>query len=271
MTTIGLITTGVCEHRALAPSLERAFADADVEFRSLLATPADSITSGFVSYPAPTSRAPTVVDKLVGRMAAELRSRRGPDFVFVIDDLELDNVNTPGHVTGIVRDAVRRVLGATPTHADEALFRERCSFHLLCPMVESYFYGEPASLKRAGARADEIISTTRTLEDFESMDLRYCAPPDERGHPWQTPDRARHPKRYLRFLALPDAYKETQGGCDALATLAWKRVFERQPSGLAYALALFDDIAEALEVPCPFPGAPHVETARRADGVLRNL
>ena len=268
-TTIGLITTGVCEHRSLAGSLARVFDGVDVEFVSLFSGPADSITSGFISYPAPVSRAPTVVDKLVARMAAEVEKRGAPDIVVVVDDLELDNVGTPENVTRVVRDAVRRKLGPTPTLNDQARFRERCSFHLLCPMVESYFYGEPAALRRAGARRAAVISNDKGLEDFETLDPEYLEPSDEPKHDWRTADRAFHPKRYLRFLA--GEYKETSGGCSALATLAWQEVFERPPVGLPYALALFDDVAHALEVQTPFRGTAHPETAKRDGGVLRNL
>ncbi|TMQ06953.1 MAG: hypothetical protein E6J90_44775 [Deltaproteobacteria bacterium] len=204
-------------------------------------------------------------------MAAQLESRRGPGFVFAIDDLELDNVETPGNVAGVVRDAVVRALGSTPTHAEQARYRERCSFHLLCPMVEAYFYGEPAALTRAGAHAPALVVQTEHLEAFLAGDMAYLVPPDEPGHAWRSPGRAKHPKRYLRFLAMPDRYQEAKGGRDALATLDWRQVFDRQPPGLGFALALFEDLADAIGVPCPFRGEARSETARRVDGVLCNL
>jgi hypothetical protein len=213
--TVGLITTGQCEHRALAGSLARMFGECDVEFRSLLGGPAGSLTSAFVTYPAPRAKVPTLADRLVQRMHAELERRDGPDLVIAVDDLELDNIETPGYVSGVVRDAIVRAMGDVPTHAQRARFRDRCSFHLLCPMVEAYFCGE--------------------------------------------------------FLASGDRYRETIGGRAALATLDWHQVFARQPPGLAFAHALFDDIADALGVASPFPGDAHLATARRANGVLRNL
>ena len=271
MTTIGLITTGQCEHRALGPSLQRVFAGHGVEFRSPYAEPADSLTSGRLSYPAPETRAPSLVDRLLTRIAGELSRRGGCDYVIAIDDLELLNVATPQNVTRLVRDAAVRSLGATPTHHALGRFQERCSFHLLCPMLEAYFYGEPAALTRAGASRPAILDPAYHLEVFRSSDVEYLGPADEAGHDWRTSDRARHPKRYLRFLAAPGEYKETKGGCAALRDLDWEQVFARQPPGVAFARSLFDDVADALGVPNPFPGPVHPLTARKSGGVLRNL
>jgi hypothetical protein len=270
-TTIGLITTGRCEHRALAPSIARVFADRDVELRTLYAAPFDSLTSGRVTYPAPVSRAPALVDKLVDRIAAEAGRRGGCDLVLAIDDLELPNVATPEHVTRLVRDAALRCLGATPTHGALERFRGRCSFHLLCPMVEAYFFGEPAARARAGAARPAVLDPARHLEAFRAADADYLGAPDEPGHAWRTADRADHPKRYLRYLAGPGAYRETRGGCAALRELDWAQVFAHPPPGIAFARSLFDDLADALGAPSPFPGPAHPLTARKPGGVLRNL
>ncbi len=223
----------------------------------LHAGPADSITSGFVSYPAPPRPVgvKTVAERLVDRMAAAFESRDRPAFVFAVDDLELDNTATPGNVTGVVRDAVHGVLGESRTHAHVAWFRDRCSFHLLCPMLEGYFYGEPAALVRAGARRNAVLSEHQ-LENFQSGDVDYLTPANEPRHAWRSADHARHPKRYLRFLAQEN-YRETRGGKDALAQLDWHQVFAHKPPGLAFARSLFDDLADALAVPCPFQGAAH--------------
>lgn len=66
-------------------------------------------------------------------------------------------------------------------------------------------------------------------------------------------------------------YRETVGGCRALATLDWDQVFRHTPPGIAFAHALFEDLADALAVPNPFPGTSHPLTRRLAGGVLRNL
>lgn len=273
MPRVALITTGECEHRALGSSLARAFVDVDIDFYAPFRRPIPSITSNYLSYPAPEGQ--TQIDKLVQSVLATLEDRGGPDFVLVVDDLELPNVGTPSHVTQLVSEAFRRALG-TATHRQLARLRTRVSFHLLCPMLEAYFFGETAALVRAGASRDAILDPERHLEELEFPDVLFLEPTDVREHPWKRPDRYRHPKRYLSYLVDPDdteltTYKETRDGARALATLDWAQVFAYQPPGLAFASALFDDLADALGVPCPFPGDPHLLTRRRADGTLRNL
>lgn len=275
MPSIGLITTGECEHRALGSSLQRAFEGAELVVVQPFKRPVPSITSNHLGYPGPASGG-TQVDKLVASILATIEQRDAPDFVFAIDDLELPNVATAHHVTRLVSDAFRRALAATPTHQQLARVRERCSFHLLCPMLEAYLFGEPAALMRAGAVRPAQLDATHHLEDFLAADLEFMAPGDVREHPWRRPDRARHPKRYLSFLVDPDdagraAYKESRDGVRALSTLDWLQVFAYHPPGIGFARALFDDLADALGVPNPFPGACHPLTVRRSGGTLRNL
>ena len=158
--------------------------------------------------------------------------------MFAIDDLELSNVATAHHVTRLVSDAVRRALGATPTHQQFARVRERCSFHLLCPMLEAYFFGEPAALQRAGAKRAATLEPTHHLENFLASDPDFMARDEIREHPWRRPDRARHPKRYLSFLVDPHdteraTYKESRDGVRALSTLDWAQVFATATRGNA--------------------------------------
>lgn len=274
MPTVALITTGECEHRALGASLQRVFGDR-LEIVRPFHAPVPSITSSYLSYPGPTSGG-TQVDKLVASIMATVDRRSAPDFVFAIDDLELPNVATAHHVTQLVSDAFRRYLGGTPTHSELERIRKRCSFHLLCPMLEAYFYGEPSALQRAGAERTPVLDPSRHLEDFHTADREFLEHEDVRDHPWRRPDRGRHPKRYLHFLVDPRdeelvSYKETVGGCRALATLDWAQVFQYQPPGIAFAHALFDDLADTLDLPSPFSGTCHPLTARRSSGTLRNL
>jgi len=82
--------------------------------------------------------------------------------------------------------------------------------------------------------------------------------------------------RYLSFLVDPEdeeraVYRETGGGCQALATLDWAQVFRYSPPGIAFAHSLFEDLADALEVPNPFPGASHPLTSPKPGRLLRNL
>ncbi len=183
---------------------------------------------------------------------------------------------TPGNVTALVRDAVAAYL-VGKTHREISLFQERCSIHFLCPMVEAYFFGEPAALKRAGAVRAPVLEETRPLEAMRSAEPAYLDPPDAVDHSWRSANRAEHPKRYLKYLVDPEdqglrKYREGKQGRDALASLDWPQVFAHQPPGLAYAHSLFEDLADAIGLQAsPFPGACHPLTQRRSDGVLRNL
>lgn len=276
MPSLGLITTGECEHRALGASLARVFDGTGLEIVQPFRRPVPSITSNTLGYPGPASGG-TQIDKLVASIVATIERRDAPDFVFVVDDLELANLEAPHHVTQLVADGFRRRLGNTPTHHALARVRERCSFHLLCPMLEAYFFGEPAALQRAGAMRAASLDPSRHLEDFLTADPGFLGPADgRREHPWRRQDRHRHPKRYLSFLIDPDdegltSYKESRGGVAALSTLDWAQVFRHPPPGIAFARSLFDDLADALGVPSPFPGACHPLTTRRPAGTLRNV
>lgn len=272
-TRIGLITTGDCEQRALVPSLTRVFADHDVAFELSFAKPVRSFTSNRLRHPAPPGR--TLVDDFVAAIDATISARGAPDFIVAIDDLELANAPTPHHVTALVRDAVL-ASPACATHRGAQRFQDRCSVHFLCPMVEAYFFGEPAALLRAGATRTAELDAARHLEAFSSVDPSFLALPSVRDHPWRSEDRKHHPKRYLRFLNDPTdeeigRYRETRQGRDALARLDWAKVFAYEPTGITFARSLFDDLADALGTPPPFPGTCHPLTERRQDGALRNL
>jgi hypothetical protein len=143
-------------------------------------------------------------------------------------------------------------------------------------MLETYFFGEPAALQRAGSIRTALLDPSRHLEDFHVADVAFMGPADVREHPWRRPDRSQHPKRYLSFLVDPADeerafYKESVNGCRALATLDWAQVFCYEPLGITFARSLFHDLADALEIPTPFPGASHPLTSRRPTGTLRNV
>jgi len=216
-----------------------------------------------------------LVDDFVANISATISRRNAPDCVFAIDDLELVNMHTPANATALVRDAVlASLVGAT--HREAQLLRDRCSVHFLCPMVEAYFFGERNALIRAGAKQDAMLDAERHLEVFASVDPSFLALPSVRDHPWRSEDRRHHPKRYLRFLNDPtdaeiDRYQETRQGRAALAALDWAQVFAYEPTGIAFARSLFDDLADAIGIQSPFPGPCHPLTERRVNGALRNL
>jgi hypothetical protein len=265
--------------------LKRIFPEADFEPLQL-----DGFTSSELppDPPAFDPARPSLVDKLAAALVSAVdpgRSGVPADLAFLVDDLELFNARVPERAVHHVRVAVERHIEARWDSADRRrrsanLVRERCSFHLLSPMVEAYFFGEPAALERAGAkRVAQVDPILRDIEDFVTEDPDFLAPPSGKHPVWATAQRARHPKRYLQFLCDPQggnprAYRETKGGHDALCSLDWRAVLG-PPSHVRFARALLADLAEALdrlEDPAPFPGAPHELTSRsHRDNVLRNI
>src|SRR5262249_49813292 len=148
--------------------------------------PPERHLNGFTSRDvAPLAAAPPgPVSTELEDLAAELvnalfRRRRGEprfDFAFVVEDLELKNDNQPDLVLGLFRDTVDRYIRATwpqtsgPVYAE---VRERCSFHLLRPMVEAYFFGDPTALVRAGAVRQPQLPPDLDLEQFSTVDAPF--------------------------------------------------------------------------------------------------
>jgi hypothetical protein len=288
MKKVVLITTGDCEQLALGASLKRYFPGA--EFESLPRR--ESFTSSRVrasaSRPAGPRALATVVDRLAQAMIAVTdpgRDGTRPDLVIAVDDVEVVNLDQLDVVVAQLRQAVQRHLEtfswSSARRRDQVIerLREHCSFHLLCPMVEAYFYGEPGALQRAGARRpSKVDSLNIDVEDFATADEDFLSVPDGKTY-WAKPNRQKHPKRYLEYLCDPDgspesakfAYRETGGGVSALQKLDWSGSFSLDGRA-QLARSLFADLALALDVENPFPGTCHPLTSQPGrDAVLRNL
>ncbi|HEX5752553.1 MAG TPA: hypothetical protein VFZ09_40485 [Archangium sp.] len=286
MKKVVLITTGECERAGLVPSLRRYFPSA--EFTSPIIR--DSFTSARLKLvPRTGGTRPSQVDRLAAAMVAATdpgRTGERPDLVIAVDDVELPNLDQVDVVVGQLREAVKHHLEtyAWPSARRQEQvvqrLREHCSFHLLCPMVEAYFYGEPGALTRAGAqRPSTVDARALDVEDFITHEPPFLEVPDKAKY-WATPDRQRHPKRYLQYLCDPEGdeqnpnphrYRETHGGVKALRELDWSGALS-QESHARLARSLFADLSEALEVDNPFPGTCHPETSSPgAEAVLRNL
>jgi hypothetical protein len=285
-TRVQLIVTGELERLGLHLSLRRLFAstEADVEFLPPLKT--QDFTSNRVGALLPAALATkSLAAKLATSLVSTVHPGRGgtlhADYVVAVDDLELTNADQPAHVLEYLRHALRAHVEAHfPTTATrERIYgelAERGSFHFLAPMVETYFFGEPAALARAKAdRApNRFDATTRDVEDFEVEDVAYLAPAPPTA-PWNAGPRHRHPKHYVRYLCDPTgsqarAYRETHEGLEALRVLDWPAVL-RNEAHAAFARALIDDLADALNVPSPCPGTGSPLTVRRGEGLLRNI
>ncbi|HYO53700.1 hypothetical protein [Archangium sp.] len=282
---VQLIVTGELERLGLHLSLRKLFAPtgADVEFLPPLKT--QDFTSNRVGALLPREQAAkSLAAKLAGSLVSTVYPGRGgamqADHVIAVDDLELVNADQPEHVLEYFRHAVRAHVDSTfPTATTRnrvyQSLAERGSFHLLAPMVETYFFGEAAALERAKAhRAPNRFDTARDLEDFEVDDAAYLAPAPSTA-PWKAEPRHRHPKNYVRYLCDPTgtqlrAYRETHEGLDALRVLDWIAVLRHEPHA-AFSRALVDDVADALNVPSPCPGVCSPLTVRKGDGLLRNI
>ena len=64
-----------------------------------------------------------------------------------IEDMELCNAETPRDITGALRDAVKYNLENWGDITERGRLADRlrncCSFHLMVPMTEAYFFADP--------------------------------------------------------------------------------------------------------------------------------
>lgn len=287
MAQVVLIPTGRLEHAALAPALKRLFPSDD-----FLPHPKEKHLDGFTSTDVRRIKlgggVPTNVEELAAELVASVvPGRRGKpaDLAVVVEDLELVNDHQPERVIQIFREAVDRHIHKTwnSQQAQKRAFdsvRQRCSFHLLRPMVEAYFFGEATALQRAGAVTTPQIPDALDLESFQTTDSAYLQLPNSSERLADMPQRQRHPKSYLHYLCDPTRadkkrrYRETVGGVAALRDLDWQKVLAVPPH-CPFLHALLDDLATGLNHSLAFVSQTHGHALTRFPGgqdrVLRNL
>lgn len=254
MKRVQLVVTGKCE-QSLHVSLRQLFPELDWPEPIF----ANSFTSTTLAEPIPRGLR-TTLDKFAETLARNV-DQDDETFVIGVDDVE---ANEPEEIVAALRGAVERTLQQQASSAARRgrlaqRLTERCSFHLLRPMVEAYFFAAPPALTRAGVVRPSRFDTTADVERFEVVDEE--APIEAR----------RHPKRYLRFLTN-DAYRETRGGRAALESLEWDQVLARELH-VAAVRSLINDIADFAAVGIR-PGKELADTSRstsRRARVLRNL
>lgn len=330
MIRIRLIVTGDVEELALATSLGRIFPG--VQFTTVR-------KKGFTSsHPLREpdlhindSKALDIVTEMIAAGDAGMRPNEPPhDYALAIDDLELMNAHQPhmvlkhvNHAVDIRLDQLLHEDATRPrlipkghakrwhcldTDAERRKYlSERCSFHLMSPMVESLFFGDKngphwPALTRAGAkeldrRPPHFDPTKTDIEAFITDDPIYIGYEDNwipdgqaRRARWATLKnkmfedgqytgrtwREAHPKNYLDFLCDPTGkvrkpYKEVDGGKSALETLDWQTVTSVARHA-RMARSLIDDIADMVGVSLDWlDGDLHPLTARRDGGLLRNV
>ncbi|OAI49619.1 hypothetical protein AYO44_06340 [Planctomycetaceae bacterium SCGC AG-212-F19] len=283
MPTIALIVTGDMERVALPTSLKKVFQTADFTAQQV-----DCFTSARVVWP-PAQRPGMLsnIEKYVTALVAALvpGQRKGspPDFVFGFDDLEMANHHQPDAVITAFRLALKAELQRREANLNrasyvklEAAVRERCSFHLLVPMCEAYFYADPGALQAAGCTRPPQIVPDRDVELFTVTEPDYLV--DLSTQPFPLPTwaidlalRPLHPKRYLEFLL--GSYQETAQGTAGLCALDWRRVLSR-PDHTRFLRSFFQDLAYALDMDLSlFPGQTHPLTSdwKNKHRLLRNF
>jgi hypothetical protein len=240
--------------------------------------------------------------KLVDVMFAEVLASKQPngtrpDFVIVLDDVELGNVGREDFVVRAFRTAVDAKLTTLKGAHSDTEFQEIrtrvqscCSFHMLCPMVEAYFFADPMTLTSGGVAAGNQPMLVHPT-DVEQFD----ASPDPHPHwqslcqiknaqqksinPWWKTER--HPKRYLAHLlsvSAAPAYHETTLGARMIEVTKWTTV-SKTPTDSPIISALFEDIWKWFDqtpTAGQFQGASstityRVRTTEPNQRVLRNI
>jgi len=223
-----------------------------------------------------------IVPKLAGSLV------EGYDLVILLSDLELVNMGRALHVCDVVKHAVRchvQTIDPRFAAATELAFRERASFHLAVPMIESWLFGDPSVCAKNEVPTGRMpmLETARDREQFLTADTAYetdegadCAKLIERAcrgarrkkAPWVVDRRSEHPKHYLQWLCRDSnesdctTWKETKAGAHALSQLDWKAVLSAQ-NEYNFLHALVEDIADALGESDPFVPVMRVDVPTR--------
>lgn len=289
MATIRLIVTGDVEELALHESLRRIFGDERHDGEEVRWAPPRKLHSATSRRLSPSERPSRPMQALAKAMLNEVKSgKQGApaDLVLVIDDVELDNVDREAVLVKHFQHALEALLADHSLQARERyqeLLRERCSFHLLRPMIEAYFFGDGDTLRSMGIESKPLICDT-DVERFETTDEdptwnEECRLDNQRQqyqHPgWR---HECHPKHYLAHLLQREGifYDEVLHGEPALKRLAWKQV-PKAGTDCAIARCLFEDLADWFGVPNPLgpgdlqPCLYPLRTVDRSRLLLRNL
>lgn len=312
---VAILSTGRTEWHGLASALGRLFYGHD--FQSVPTQM--EVDSYHQSYPYPgfttcalsphhVEHPPESARDLIARAAQEAlgstKANKPPaDLVVIVDDLELANRDQPEQAVAVFRAAVRQHLAGLQGCRDRTAraLQERVSFHLIVPMIESWFFADPGALQTAGVPAERSVAVQNEHDPelFWVDEPAYLAASDADCPCWaalpggtnkkkQRPKwlgegpRQAHAKGYLQWLCIDGSqkncttYDETRKGSAALRSLDWDRVLLRPPMQLQFLAALLDDIAVALGQPLGGLAervlSPLTCLAKRpTDAVLRNL
>lgn len=293
MPRIKLIVTGDMEKLVLHNSLQGFFPNPHDGEQVIWEKPrkADCVTTNPL-LPLNHSNPSMAMKRLAEYMLDEalVGGTKGPaDLVVVIDDVEIANLGQEHLIAEHFRAAIEYVLenkkySSSTEDRYREILRNKCSFHVLKPMVESYFFGDSNALSLAGVPVGEIPKLVHPtdVEPFETNDpawLPTCRAENakrQQSTPWWCHEH--HPKHYLEHLTERGQvfYDETSYGKTALKAIAWPQVPKCQ-SDTSFIRSLFEDIADWFGIPNPLgPGTTNryfypLKSVTRADLLLRNM
>lgn len=294
MARIKLIVTGDMEKAALHESLRRIFppqrlCENGEDYEDVVWDRPQKLDCATSHQLLQGGKLSTPMLALAQAMLSEVgigKTRNPADLVVVIDDVELGNLGREAIVVDHFRRALNEKLDKyepVPRQRYLLLLQQKCSFHLLRPMVESYLFGDAAALVASGVPANEapmLVSTD--VEQFETNDPQWlptCHAKNAGPRPGVPSWRHElHPKHYLEHLTGrgPVVFDETTYGQRALLSLEWAGV-PTLPAETPFVRSLFEDLADWFGVPNPLgPGSldPRfcpIKTVRRTTLLLRNL
>jgi len=254
MERIKLIVTGDMEKLALHKSLQHLFPLNRNNKKVVWDTPRklNCATSHRLRQTALPSSSMRKLAQAMLDEAIISKSGNPADLVVVIDDVELGNLEQENIIAEHFRAAVHCCLQENKYSSDikdiKEKLREKCSFHLLKPMVESYLFGDANALRVAGVPQDRIPKLVHPtdVEQFKTDDplwLPTCQKENEERQkvtPWWCHEC--HPKHYLEDYLIEGEYKEAKNGRNALEKLNWQKVPKCQTDTI-FIRSLFEDIA----------------------------
>lgn len=295
---IKLIVTGDMEKSALHKSLQKVFPPVRYD-EGLVEWDVPRKLNCATSYklsPPSGDNLSSPMKELAKAMLAEAgigRNGKPADLVVVIDDVELGNLGQESIVAAHFRAAVQVALSEYTGSAlarYQDILREKCSFHLLKPMVESYLFGDDIALRLAGVPdgSNPKLVNPEDVEQFETNDpawLPTCYLENAKKHqhakPWWFHER--HPKHYLEYLVgLGQVFYEEKQGKEALLELDWKKIPEHRANNpiiradMPIIRSLFGDISDWFGIANPLPGKTNPafypdRKVNRAKLLLRNM
>lgn len=269
---IKLIVTGDMERQALAESLKQIYPSVNSAGQEVIWEKPRKLHCATSHRLSSDPGSPSTQMRQLARAmideAIDGKAGVPSDMVIAIDDVEVANMGQEGVIAQHFRMACLIALNEKVSSAQTRnrycdMLRQRCSFHVLRPMVESYLFADPAALAVSGVMAgiNPVLRHPTDVEDFEVTDplwLPQCRKSNElqrANNPWWRHEY--HPKRYLEHLILRSggpSYDETDQGRRALQRLQWT-VIPKAQSDVGFLRALFEDIADFVGVPSPLgPG-----------------